>query len=75
MYVSAQTTLKHHQRIHYFAIGGKIMSNRITPVFFAIVFMGAIATTSVFGGFALLLFLLVLSAVMIGERAFALRQR
>jgi high-affinity Fe2+/Pb2+ permease len=51
------------------------MSNRITPVFFAIVFMGAIATTSVFGGFALLLFLLVLSAVMIGERAFALRQR
>lgn len=51
------------------------MSNRITPVFFAIIFMGAIATTSLFGGVALLLFLLMLGAVVIGERAFVLRRR
>jgi hypothetical protein len=75
MYVSVQTTPKHHRRIYYFAIGGKIMSDRITPVFFAIVFMGAIATMSLFGGVALLLFLLMLGAVVIGERAFVLRRR
>jgi hypothetical protein len=75
MYVSVQTTPKHRRRIYYFAIGGKIMSNRITRFFLGMIFMSAIAIASIFGGFALLLFLVALGAVAIGERAFVLRRR
>lgn len=51
------------------------MSNRITPIFFGIIFISAVAIASVFGGVGLLLFLLTLGALIIGERAFVLRRR
>lgn len=51
------------------------MSNRMPLLFFGVVFMSAIAIASVFGGFALLLFLLGIGATAIAERAFAVRGR
>lgn len=42
-------------------------------LFFGVVFMSAIAIASLFGGFALLLFLLALSTTAIAERAFTVR--
>nr|WP_324257976.1 hypothetical protein [Cellvibrio fontiphilus] len=51
------------------------MYKRIKPVLFSIFFITAIGIASHFGGFALLLFFVVLSAFVIAERAFALRRK
>lgn len=51
------------------------MYKLMKPVLFSIFFITAIAITSQFGGFALLLFCVALSTFIIAERAFLLRRK
>lgn len=75
MYAIAQTTPYRPTIVHVLLFSEKPSMNRITPIFFGLIIMGATGVASIFGGIALLLFFLALGVAAIADRAFELRHR